>query len=105
MSNYIRAHRLSNGDIFTIDAKYFMDVFTKSNQYHVFMPRRVFKKVIWYKPKTWFRKYIEIEYIDYEKHDEHDSQKLYVDYKKLYQGNSNLKEMLKNILDYEVSER
>ncbi len=45
MSDHVQAHRLSNGDIFTVDAKYFMDVFTKSNQYHVFMPRRVFKNV------------------------------------------------------------
>lgn len=57
-------YNLKNGDIFTISSKKLFDILSMSNQYYVFKPLKYYKKIIWYKPKTWFRKIWEIQYIE-----------------------------------------
>lgn len=62
----IMAHRLRNGDVFTIDSKRFLEVFSMSNRYHGFIPLAMpYKKVVWYKPSTWFRKFIKVKYVEW----------------------------------------
>lgn len=61
-----RAYKLRNGDKFIIDSKRFLEVFSTSNQHHAFIPLTMpYKEVVWYKPSTWFRKFIKVEYKEF----------------------------------------
>ena len=57
-------YNLKNGDIFTTSSKRLFDILSMSNQYYIFKPLKHYKKIIWYKPKTWFREIWEIQYIE-----------------------------------------
>lgn len=62
--NDMHLYNLKNGDIFTTSSKKIFDILSMSNQYYIFKPLKHYKKIIWYKPKTWFREIWEIQYIE-----------------------------------------
>lgn len=61
----VRACALRNGDIFTIDDKCVFEVLRYSNSYRIFLPLRRYRKIIWYRPWTWFRRFWDIQYIEF----------------------------------------
>ncbi len=62
--NVVRGYQLHNGDVFTVTSKRLFDVLFRSSAHHIFVPIRRYKKVVWYKPSTWFRVLWDIEYIE-----------------------------------------
>lgn len=66
----IRAYAIRNGDIFTIEDKRIIEVLSQSNSHHIFLPLRRYKKVVWYRPWTWFRRFWDVKYIEYVEEDE-----------------------------------
>lgn len=60
----VRGYQLHNGDVFTVTTKRLFDVVSRSNAHHIFLPIKRYKKVVWYKPSTWFRILWDIEYIE-----------------------------------------
>mgnify|MGYP004659785627 CR=1 FL=1 len=68
----VRAYAPRNGDIFTIDDRHVLEVLRHSNSHHIFLPLRRYRKVIWYRPWTWFRRFWDIQYIEFEEGGEDD---------------------------------
>lgn len=62
----VRGYQLHNGDVFTVPSKRWFEVFSKSNSHHIFVPLRVYRKVVWHRPSTWFGKWCDIQYIEME---------------------------------------
>lgn len=61
-----RCYQLRHGDIFTVSESYLIHVVRQSNQRRLFLPLKRYKMVTWYKPRTWFAYYWQIEYIAYQ---------------------------------------
>lgn len=65
-----RGYELRNGDEFTVslssDLKEIMHMMQITDSTHKFMPIKIFRRVIWYKPRTWFRKYITVRFVEFE---------------------------------------
>lgn len=64
--NNVRVFKLKNRDVFTITTKRLFEVCSMSNLNHIFVPIKIYKKIVWYNPKTWFRTLCQIEYIENE---------------------------------------
>ena len=63
MKDEVTYYRLKSGDIFTINAKQFFEVFSKSNDEGYFVALKYYRKFIWNRPSTWFAKYIDVLYV------------------------------------------
>ena len=63
MKDEITYYRLKNGDIFTINAKQFFEVFSKSSDEGYFVALKCYRRFIWNRPSTWFAKYIDVLYV------------------------------------------
>lgn len=61
----LRAYKLRSGDIFTIADDRILEALCQSNSHHIFFPLRRYRKVIWYRPWTWFRRFWDIQYIEF----------------------------------------
>ena len=61
----LRAYELRSGDIFTIEDRHVLEALCHSNSRHIFLPLRRYRKVIWYRPRTWFRRFWDIQYIEF----------------------------------------
>lgn len=70
-SKVIRGWKPQNGDIFTIAENRVIYAMQCSNQHHIFVPIERCKEPIWYKPSTWFRWLWKIQYVEFEKGDQH----------------------------------
>lgn len=64
----VRGYQLKDGDVFTVCSKNLFSVISRSNMYHIFVPIREYKKIVWYKPCTWFRVLWDIKYIEWKEH-------------------------------------
>lgn len=60
--NSVKLYAPHNGDIFSISEKNAFEVMSNNNCKCLFIPLKRYKKVIWYKPSTWFRWLWQIEY-------------------------------------------
>lgn len=58
----VRLYGPHNGDIFSILEKHAFAVMSKNGTDSMFIPIKRYKKIIWYKPSTWFRWFWQIEY-------------------------------------------
>lgn len=63
MKDEVKCYCLKNGDIFTINAKHFFEVFSKSSDERYFVALKYYRKFIWNRPSTWFAKYIDVLYV------------------------------------------
>lgn len=62
-------YELKNGDEFAISIdRNFSEVLSMmrlTTSRHMFYPMKVFKRVTWYKPRTWFQKYMIVKYAEF----------------------------------------
>jgi hypothetical protein len=58
----IRLYALKHNDIFSISEKSAFDVMSNNGSIGMFVPIERYKRVVWYKPSTWFRWIWRIEY-------------------------------------------
>lgn len=63
----LRGYQLHSGDIFTISLKQLYDVCSYSNCHYMLVPVRRYKKIVWYKPTTWFRILVDIKFLELRK--------------------------------------
>lgn len=63
MKDEVTYYRLKSGDIFTINAKQFFEVFSKSNNEGYFVALKYYRRFIWNHQSTWFAKYIDVLYV------------------------------------------
>lgn len=65
----IRSYALNNGDEFTIsidrNLTEVLAMMRLSTKNCMFYPLKIFKRVIWYKPRTWFKKYMTVRYVEF----------------------------------------
>jgi hypothetical protein len=60
--NNVRVYKLQSGDVFSILEKNAFDAMSNNGCGYMLVPIKRYKKVIWYKPSTWFRWIWQIEY-------------------------------------------
>ena len=58
----IRLYALKHNDVFSISEKRAFDVMSNNGSIGMFVPIERYKRVVWYKPSTWFRWIWRIEY-------------------------------------------
>ena len=68
----LRSYELRSGDIFTIEDRHVLEALCHNNSYHIFLPLRRYRKVIWYRPWTWFRRFWDVQYIEFKEGGEGD---------------------------------
>ena len=61
-----RVYKLYSGDVFTINDKLMVDVFKNSNRNVSFIPIKRYKMVKWYNPATWFKKWIDVMFVQHD---------------------------------------
>lgn len=57
----VRAYKLQNRDVFSISENKAFEVMSINNMNCKFIPLKRYKRIIWYKPSTWFRWLWQIE--------------------------------------------
>ena len=60
----VRGYCLRNGDVFTISSDLLIYILSQSNFEHLFLPIRRYRRAVWYKPRTWFREWFDIRFVE-----------------------------------------
>lgn len=57
----VRAYKLASGDVFSISENQAFEVMSRNSYGYMFIPIKRYRRVVWYKPSTWFRWLWQIE--------------------------------------------